>query len=161
MATSSRWEPAWKCWTTRSTPTLNSWWPPPVEAVELRYGRPDLRHAGMHQPPPSTRPLPGSRFHAPHVFMNHSPDSSPALPSSHPGLDAPLRLLALGWADLRAQPVPGLLHGLVIVAFGWMLLWLAREWFWLLAGAFSGFLIVAPIIATGLYHISRRRAQGQ
>ena len=72
-----------------------------------------------------------------------------------------MRWLALGWADLRAQPVPGLLHGLVIVAFGWMLLWLAREWFWLLAGAFSGFLIVAPIIATGLYHISRRRAQGQ
>lgn len=76
-------------------------------------------------------------------------------------LDAPLRWLALGWVDLRANPGPGLLHGLVIAAFGWLLLWLAWDRFWLLAGAFSGFLIVSPIVATGLYHISRRRAQGQ
>ena len=32
---------------------------------------------------------------------------------------------------------------------------LARDRFWLLAGAFSGFMLVAPIVATGLYAISR------
>lgn len=82
-------------------------------------------------------------------------------PITDPGLGAPMRWLARGWADLRAQPVPGLLHGLLITVFGWLLLWLARDRFWLLAGAFSGFLIVAPIIATGLYQISRSQAQGQ
>jgi hypothetical protein len=56
--------------------------------------------------------------------------------------------------------VPGLAHGVLIAAFGWLLLWMARDQFWLLAGAFSGFLIVAPILATGLYHVSRSGAGG-
>ncbi|MCU0957273.1 MAG: hypothetical protein MUF55_08110, partial [Hydrogenophaga sp.] len=54
-------------------------------------------------------------------------------------LQAPLRWLRLGWADLRRNPLPGLAHGLLISCFGWLLLWLARDQFWLLAGAFSGF----------------------
>lgn len=76
-------------------------------------------------------------------------------------LVSPLRWLALGWADLRRNPVPGLVHGLALAAFGWLLLWMARDQFWLLAGAFSGFLIVAPVVATGLYHVSRSCAVGR
>ena len=76
-------------------------------------------------------------------------------------LMSPLRWLALGWADLRRNPVPGLLHGLALAAFGWALLWIARDQFWLLAGAFSGFLIVAPVLATGLYHVSRSCGVGR
>jgi uncharacterized membrane protein len=76
-------------------------------------------------------------------------------------LASPLRWLALGWADLRRNPGPGLWHGAVITAFGWLLLWAARDQFWLLAGAFSGFLIVAPILATGLYQVSRSSGTGQ
>ena len=71
-----------------------------------------------------------------------------------------MRWLALGWADLRRNPVPGLVHGLLLTAFGWLLLWAARDQFWLLAGAFSGFLIVAPILATGLYQVCRQRSAG-
>lgn len=74
---------------------------------------------------------------------------------------SPLQWLRLGWADLRAHPLPGLLHGALITLFGAALLWLAHERFWLLAGAFSGFLIVAPILATGLYAVSRGLAAGQ
>ncbi|MCU0926253.1 MAG: DUF2189 domain-containing protein [Hydrogenophaga sp.] len=74
---------------------------------------------------------------------------------------SPLRWLALGWSDLRRNPKPGLLHGLLLAAFGWLLLWVAHDRFWMLAGAFSGFLIVAPILATGLYHISRENAAGR
>jgi uncharacterized membrane protein len=73
---------------------------------------------------------------------------------------SPLRWLALGWADLRRNPGPGLLHGAVITLFGWVLMWAARDQFWLLAGAFSGFLIVAPILATGLYQVSRSCSTG-
>jgi len=76
-------------------------------------------------------------------------------------LQSPLRWLRLGWSDLRRNPLPGLAHGVLIAAFGWILLWMARDQFWLLAGAFSGFLIVAPILATGLYHISRSCAEGR
>jgi uncharacterized membrane protein len=74
---------------------------------------------------------------------------------------SPLRWLAMGWADLRRNPVPGLVHGLLLTAFGAFLLWAARDKFWLLAGAFSGFLIVAPILATGLYRVSRACSTGR
>ena len=67
----------------------------------------------------------------------------------------PLRWLALGWADLMRCPLPGLLHGLVMAGFGALLLLVARDRFWLLAGAFSGFLLMAPLVATGLYAVSR------
>lgn len=76
-------------------------------------------------------------------------------------LFSPLRWLALGWADLRRNPIPGLVHGLLVTAFGGLLLMLAHERFWLLAGAFSGFLIVAPIVATGLYAVSRACEAGR
>jgi len=67
----------------------------------------------------------------------------------------PFAWLARGWADLLRQPVPGLLHGLATALFGALLVAVARDRFWLLAGAFSGFMLVAPIVATGLYAISR------
>lgn len=67
-----------------------------------------------------------------------------------------LRWLARGWADLMRCPLPGLLHGAAMAAFGAALAWIAHDRFWLLAGAFSGFLLVAPLAATGLYVVSRR-----
>jgi uncharacterized membrane protein len=69
--------------------------------------------------------------------------------------------LKRGWADLRACPGPGLLHGLAATLFGWAVLVFGHEDFWIMAGAFSGFLIVSPIVATGLYAISRGLAHGQ
>ena len=83
------------------------------------------------------------------------------LPSSPVTWRSPVRWVAAGWADLCGNPWPGLVHGLLITAFGALLLWAARDRFWLLAGAFSGFLIVAPILATGLYAVSRGLERGQ
>ena len=77
------------------------------------------------------------------------------------GLTRPLHWLALGWRDLRRCPLPGLVHGAAMAAFGVLLLVLARDRFWLLAGAFSGFLLVAPIVATGLYAVSRELEHGR
>ncbi|MBE7416649.1 MAG: DUF2189 domain-containing protein [Ideonella sp.] len=76
-------------------------------------------------------------------------------------LAAPLRWLVLGWHDLLRRPLPGLLHGLALALFGAALFALARERFWLLAGAFSGFLLVAPVLATGLYALSRALERGE
>ncbi len=72
----------------------------------------------------------------------------------------PLIWLTRGWQDLLRCPVPGLLHGLLVAAVGAALLLLAHDRFWLLAGAFSGFLLVAPLLATGLYAISRELQDG-
>ena len=73
----------------------------------------------------------------------------------------PLAWLALGWRDLVRCPLPGLLHGLALALFGGALLWSAGDRFWLLSGAFTGFLLVAPVLATGLYAVSGALAQGQ
>lgn len=67
----------------------------------------------------------------------------------------PLGWLAAGWRDFMRCPVPGLLHGLLLAAFGTALILAARDAFWLLTGAFTGFLLVAPVLATGLYTVSR------
>lgn len=72
----------------------------------------------------------------------------------------PLRWLRRGWGDLMRCPLPGLLHGLVSALFGGLILWVAREDFWIMAGAFSGFLIVSPIVATGLYAVSQALEHG-
>lgn len=73
----------------------------------------------------------------------------------------PLGWLARGWRDLMACPLPGLLHGLVLAGIGALLFWKLRHQFWWLAGAFSGFLLVAPVLATGLYAVSRAIERGE
>jgi uncharacterized membrane protein len=73
----------------------------------------------------------------------------------------PFQWLARGWRDLLRAPLPGLLHGLVVTGFGLLLLWVAHRQFWLLAGAFSGFLLIGPLAATGLYAVSRTLEQGR
>ena len=73
----------------------------------------------------------------------------------------PLGWLARGWRDLIACPLPGLLHGLLLALIGALLFWHARHQFWWLAGAFSGFMLVAPVLATGLYAVSRALERGE
>lgn len=72
----------------------------------------------------------------------------------------PLGWLAKGWQDLWHAPLASLAHGVLMAAFGALLLGLAHDQFWLLSGAFSGFLLVAPVLATGLYAISRDIERG-
>lgn len=73
----------------------------------------------------------------------------------------PLAWLRLGWQDLCRCPGPALLQGALLALFGGALLWEARGEFWLLAGAFSGFLLVAPVLATGMYAVSRALSRGK
>lgn len=75
-------------------------------------------------------------------------------------LASPLVWLARGWRDLRHVPLPGLIHGLCVFLFGHLLLALAGSQFWWLAGAFSGLLLVAPVVAAGLYSVSRGLERG-
>jgi len=68
--------------------------------------------------------------------------------------------LRLGWRDFTASPGVGLAHGAVMGVFGALMLALAWDRFWVLAGALSGFLLVAPILSTGLYAVSRALLRG-
>lgn len=73
----------------------------------------------------------------------------------------PLQWLRRGWRDFVRCPLPGAAHGMAVALFGALLIAVARERFWLLSGAFSGFLLVAPVVATGLYRISRELQRGR
>lgn len=103
---------------------------------------------------------------APHSNIPPSPSSSVPGPLTLPvirtiGLAQPLQWLARGAQDMRRGGWLSLAHGVVLAAFGGLLLLLAHERFWLLAGAFSGFLVVAPVLATSLYAISRALERGE
>lgn len=77
------------------------------------------------------------------------------------GWKQPFLWLARGWHDLLRTPAPALAHGVLVTGFGLLLLLVAHRHFWLLAGAFSGFLLIGPIAATGLYAVTRALEQGR
>lgn len=67
----------------------------------------------------------------------------------------PLMWLGLAWHDMLRAGWVSFAHGLVLAAFGAAIVAVAHHRFWLLAGALSGFLVVAPVLATSLYALSR------
>lgn len=73
----------------------------------------------------------------------------------------PMDWLRRGWEDFRAAPWIGLAHGVGVSAFGLLLLVIAYDQFWILAGAITGFLAVAPVVAVGLYAVSRALEKGE
>lgn len=75
--------------------------------------------------------------------------------------DQPMHWLALGFKDMARAPLLSMLHGLVLALFGGLITWIAYDRFWLLAGCVSGFLVVAPVLATSLYAMSRAIERGQ
>lgn len=73
----------------------------------------------------------------------------------------PLAWLRQGWGDLRANPLPSLAYGLLFALGGDLILLAALDHPHLLTVAISGFFLVAPLLAAGLYELSRARAQGE
>lgn len=68
---------------------------------------------------------------------------------------APLVWLRKGARDFRQCVRLSSANGLLIFLFGWGIGIVTWPNFWLLAGAFSGFLVVAPVLATSHYAMSR------
>jgi uncharacterized membrane protein len=87
--------------------------------------------------------------------------ASQPLPVRTVGLDRPLHWLRAGWRDLARTPVASLLHGAAFALGGWAMLLLSPYAWWLAPGAFSGFVLVAPILCAGLYELSRLLARGE
>jgi len=73
---------------------------------------------------------------------------------------APLRWLARGWQDLRRHPAASLFYGACFAASGWLLYFVFTAAYPLFAGLTSGFLLLGPVLAIGLYDLSRREEAG-
>ncbi len=65
-----------------------------------------------------------------------------------------------GWDDLRAAPAASLFYGAVLAAMGYVLGRFVGAAAYELA-LVTGFLLVGPFLAMGLYDISRRRERGE
>lgn len=72
-----------------------------------------------------------------------------------------LTWLERAWHDIRRAPAASFGHGLLLALGGWLITAAIGPRFWGLAGALSGFLLVAPVLATGLYAISRALERGE
>ncbi|MDO8447848.1 MAG: DUF2189 domain-containing protein [Rhodoferax sp.] len=99
----------------------------------------------------------------------HTP--SPPLPATSPSratpgvrtiaLTQPMHWVILAWRDMARCGWISFAHGLVLALVGAVILAVAHDRFWLLAGALSGFLVVAPALATSLYALSRALERGE
>ena len=75
---------------------------------------------------------------------------------------APLGWIRRGWADFRQAPGQSLAYGLVITALSWTLtaMGLRMGSYLAVLVLLSGFVFVAPVLALGLYSISRQLGAG-
>jgi uncharacterized membrane protein len=76
-------------------------------------------------------------------------------------LGQPLVWLVLAWRDMAHIGWLSFVHGFVLALGGAAIMAMAHDRFWLLAGALSGFLLVAPVLATSLYALSRALERGE
>jgi uncharacterized membrane protein len=77
--------------------------------------------------------------------------------------DRPWLWLARGWQDLLAHKRIALGYGAALTVFGWILasVMLKAGAAWAILPATAGFFLMAPLLAAGLYEVSRRRELGQ
>lgn len=86
----------------------------------------------------------------------------PGLPFPRPravSFSAPLRWLRLGLSDVRACPVPSLFYGFCFAAMGLLMSMVFEHAYEYAMAVTSGFLLLGPFLAMGLYEISRRNAR--
>lgn len=91
------------------------------------------------------------------------PQSAGSALARHLPTSAALDWLRAGWADLRRAPGPSLAYGVFLVLVSYAVLWAlsAAGLLYLVLPAISGFLIVGPFLALGLYEKSRRQSAGE
>ncbi|HTX25338.1 MAG TPA: DUF2189 domain-containing protein [Steroidobacteraceae bacterium] len=85
----------------------------------------------------------------PHVEIRHVPVAQSLL------------WLRRGWDDLRHIGWPSIAHGTLIFTMGAVLLSVGSAHLYLVVAAVTGYLLVGPIMTTGLCELARRRAKGE
>jgi len=86
-------------------------------------------------------------------------------PSTLPGVRklsaaAPFGWLAAGWRDFRAHPMPSVFYGMCFAMMGWLTAFTFRHAYEYVSALVTGFFLVGPFFAIGLYDLSRRRERG-
>ena len=74
---------------------------------------------------------------------------------------APLRWLAAGWRDFLANPVPSAFYGACFAVMGFLIYFVFGRAYQYVSALVTGFFLVGPFLAIGLYDLSRRRERGQ
>lgn len=77
------------------------------------------------------------------------------------GASAPFGWLALGWRDFRAHPLPSAFYGVCFAAMGWLIFFTFQHAYEYVSALITGFFLVGPFLAIGLYALSRRREAGE
>lgn len=75
--------------------------------------------------------------------------------------DRPLAWLRLGWNDMRDNLAASLAYGAIFSLIGYLILAYATHLPYLFTAAISGFFLVGPLAAAGLYEISRCHERGE
>ena len=88
-----------------------------------------------------------------------SPRSFPVIKQVQPG--AILDWLHAGVEDTRRGGLSSLFYGVFFAAAGWLMHAVFAEAYGLFAGLTTGFLLLGPFLAMGLYDLSRRMELGQ
>lgn len=75
---------------------------------------------------------------------------------------APLDWVSKGWRDFVRARRASLIYGAVIVLLSWLVTGVGLRYgsYWAVLILLSGFVFIAPVLAIGLYSISRQLAQG-
>ncbi len=74
---------------------------------------------------------------------------------------APFRWIARGFSDLKACPTASLFYGFCFTGMGLLVTFVFEHAYQYTSAVTTGFLLLAPFFAMGLYELSRRRELGE
>lgn len=90
-----------------------------------------------------------------------TPHTFPELPHIHRVAPArPLQWLSRGWEDFWRQPLASVSYGLLFTIAGYLVSLASWHSPWLVLTFITGFLLIAPFLAIGLYDLSRQHEHG-
>lgn len=95
-------------------------------------------------------------------LINEFNDANASLPAVRQiAWSRPFAWLLAASYDLRANPLPSLAYGILFALGGDLIILAVIRQPQLLSIAISGFFLIAPLLAAGLYELSRRTARGE
>lgn len=88
------------------------------------------------------------------LHAHHSHSEHTTIQIKQISVSAPLRWLSAGFSDFKVTPINSLLYGFIFAAIGMLILLTSSNYPAFTIAAISGFLLVGPFVAIGLYDIS-------
>lgn len=76
-------------------------------------------------------------------------------------MEAPLQWLKRGWQDIKTCPKASLFYGFCFVVGGYVMIFALKDYPEYIVAAITGFVILGPFLALGLYELSAQRERGE